>query len=185
MLARSSLNTEILHVFKDILRRCIAEEASQADRGRLAEWGALLLGCQRPAVPSAGRAFLLLLRVWSLRTQVNLRPDISGAIWRPRVDKGDICIVIMAVVHHTTEQSQVLPRPKTKRNLIHWIKCIFNVFILIITSTAFISPCLHESFKMKELCTFRTFSIGTNNSTLFIADPHTQALKGKECCQVK
>lgn len=36
MLARSSLNTEILRVFKDILRRCIAEEASQADRGRQA-----------------------------------------------------------------------------------------------------------------------------------------------------
>lgn len=150
MLARSSLNTEILHVFKDILRRCIAEEASQADRGRLAERAAPLLGCQRPAVPSAGRAFLLLLRVWSLRTQVNLRPVISGAIWRPRIDKGDICIVIMAVVHHTAEQSQVLPRPKTKRNLIHWSKCIFNVFILIITSTAFVSPVCMKASKWRS-----------------------------------
>lgn len=132
------------------------KRAKQTEAGRLAEWAALLLGRQRPAVPSAGRAFLLLPWVWSLRTQVNLRPVISGAIWRPRIDKGDICIVIMAVVHHTAEQSQVLPRPETKRNLIHWSKCIFNVFILIITSTAFISPCLRESFNMEELCTFRT-----------------------------
>lgn len=105
------------------------EPSGQRQAGDRAGWhgrvGRSATGTPAACCAEFWECIVLLLWVWSTRTQVNLKPIITRVIWTLRIDKGDICRVIIAshASHHNATLELVpCSNTDTKSNIIRFLK---------------------------------------------------------------